>query len=55
MAKHMGKTVLEIYDKLIPKAYKADLFRYSVVYVYGGCYVDIAEVMLDGFNGVLRP
>lgn len=49
----MGSVILKAYKKLIPNAFKADLFRYCVMYLYGGCYVDIAEVMLDGFNSVL--
>jgi len=28
------------YDKLLPGAYKADLWRYCVLYKYGGVYVD---------------
>lgn len=41
MKSQMGEVVLKCYDKLIPNAYKADLWRYSVVYTYGGCYIDI--------------
>ena len=29
------------FDSLIPGAYKADLWRYCVLYVYGGIYLDI--------------
>ena len=36
--------VLEVYDTLLPGAYKADLWRYCVLYLYGGIYVDIAMV-----------
>lgn len=31
------------YDKLIPTAYKADLFRYLLLFKYGGCYGDITQ------------
>lgn len=31
--KHIEKVFADYYDKLIPKAYKADLFRLSAVYV----------------------
>jgi glycosyltransferase involved in cell wall biosynthesis len=34
-------SVLKAYDKLKPYAYKADLARYCIAYVYGGWYVDI--------------
>ena len=33
--------VLEAYDKLKPGAYKADLWRYCILYQYGGAYLDI--------------
>ena len=32
--------VLAAYDKLVPGAYKADLFRYCAVYELGGLYLD---------------
>tara|TARA_B100000963_G_scaffold334807_1_gene328340 strand:+ start:205 stop:999 length:795 start_codon:yes stop_codon:yes gene_type:complete len=31
------------YEKLIPTAYKADLFRYLLLYKYGGCYGDMTQ------------
>lgn len=33
--------VLNAFDKLIPGAYKADLWRYCVLYKLGGVYIDI--------------
>jgi len=42
LIKHnFSKAVLNTYDKLKPYAYKADLARYCIGYVYGGWYVDI--------------
>lgn len=38
--KHFDSSVVEAYDSLLPGAYQADLFRYCLLYVYGGCYVD---------------
>lgn len=34
---HFGRRTCEAYDKLVPGAYRADLFRYCAVYVLGGC------------------
>lgn len=51
----MGPTVLACYEKLIPKAYKADLFRYSVVYMKGGCYFDIGFVFVGHLRDSLLP
>ena len=33
--------VLMAYDRLIPTAFKADLWRYCVLYIYGGVYLDV--------------
>lgn len=49
----MGDTVLSCYDKLNPKAYKADLFRYSTVYTNGGCYVDSGVIFINGLRTVI--
>ena len=47
------------YNKLIPTAYKADLFRYLLLYKYGGCYGDMTQdiyvpydELCDGFERV---
>lgn len=39
--KHFEPAVLRAYDKLIPGSYRADLWRYCVIYQNGGVYVDI--------------
>jgi mannosyltransferase OCH1-like enzyme len=33
--------VLDAYNSLIPGAFKADLWRYCIIYKYGGIYIDI--------------
>lgn len=40
IAKNFDNRVLKAYDTLIPGAYKADLWRYCVMYLYGGVYLD---------------
>ena len=42
--------VLNAFDKLIPGAYKADLWRYCVLYIHGGIYLDIKYVPINGFK-----
>ena len=42
--------VLYAYDNLIPGAYKADLWRYCVLYIYGGVYLDIKFNTVNGFR-----
>jgi mannosyltransferase OCH1-like enzyme len=43
---HFPKEVKEAYDALIPGAFKADLFRYCVLFIYGGVYADV-DVLLE--------
>lgn len=42
--------VLEAYDTLIPTAFKADLWRYCVLYIHGGIYLDIKYKPVNNFK-----
>lgn len=42
--------VIKAYDALIPGAYKADLWRYCVLYKRGGIYLDIKYYCVNGFK-----
>ena len=42
--------VLDAYDTLVPGAYKADLWRYCVLYKTGGVYLDIKFQCEPGFS-----
>ena len=41
---------VKAYDTLIPGAYKADLWRYCILYVYGGIYLDIKYKCVHPFK-----
>jgi mannosyltransferase OCH1-like enzyme len=43
-------TVLNTFDSLIPGAYKADLWRYCILYKNGGIYLDIKYEPVNGFK-----
>ena len=43
---NFSKDILNSYDKLIPGAYKADLFRYCILYKNGGVYSDLTHRIL---------
>jgi len=47
--KYFDKEVVEAFDSLIPGAYKADLWRYCVLYIHGGIYLDIKYQLVEGF------
>ena len=42
--------VVNAFDKLIPGAYKADLWRYCVLYIHGGIYLDIKYCCVNNFK-----
>jgi len=39
--KYFGEEVVSAYDTIIPGAYKSDLWRYCILYMSGGFYLDI--------------
>lgn len=44
IARYFEKDVIEAYNKLKPGAYKADLFRYCILYINGGVYGDLSQI-----------
>lgn len=55
IATHFPASTLEAYDSLIPGAFKADLWRYCALYVYGGMYLDHKIVILMPLSTWIRP
>jgi mannosyltransferase OCH1-like enzyme len=47
---NFDKSVLYTFDKLKPGAYKADLFRYCILYINGGIYLDIKFRCVPNFK-----
>lgn len=47
---NFDESVLYAYDKLVPGAYKADLWRYCILYKMGGIYLDIKFQCEPGFS-----
>ena len=47
---HFKSDVLEAYDRLIPGAYKADLWRLCILFINGGIYLDIKLNCINGFK-----
>ena len=45
--------VVNIYNKLKSGAFKTDLWRYCVLYIYGGFYIDIDTLCLGKIDNVL--
>jgi hypothetical protein len=53
ISEHFADDVLWAYDQLIPGAYKADLWRYCVLYVKGGIYVDHKFILNKPLNEII--
>ena len=48
---NFSEDVVQAYDGLIPRAYKADLWRYCVLYKHGGIYIDVKYTLVNpSFN-----
>lgn len=45
-----SQDILNAFDKLVPGAYKADLWRYCILYFYGGVYLDIKFLPIENFK-----
>ena len=50
IANHFSTDVLNAYNALIPCSYKSDLWRYCVLYINGGVYVDIKYQCANNFK-----
>ena len=46
LKKNFGNSILTAYNNLITPAHKADLFRYCILYKYGGIYLDIKTELI---------
>ena len=45
ISQEWGEEYVKCYLKILPSAYRADLFRYLLLYNYGGCYGDFSQKM----------
>ena len=51
--KHFGQSYLNAFDVLIPGAFKCDFWRYCILYIQGGVYMDIDMVPLVPFMEII--
>jgi mannosyltransferase OCH1-like enzyme len=50
ISEHFDEDVLHAYNSLIPCSYKSDLWRFCVLYINGGIYMDIKYNCVNGFK-----
>lgn len=55
LEKHFPPEVLQAYDALKPGAFKADLFRYCVLLIYGGIYADMDVLLESNLDSAVGP
>jgi hypothetical protein len=51
---HFDEEVADAFERLVPGAYKADLWRYCVLYVHGGIYLDMKMRCVGDFRLIDR-
>ena len=51
---NFSAAILSVYDKIIPGGFKADFWRYCILYTQGGIYCDIDMVCLNSFDTVIK-
>ena len=51
---YFHKRVSDAYKRILPGAFKADLWRYCILYIYGGVYVDIDTLCLGKLDDFLQ-
>ena len=52
--KHFDDRVYNAYCRIIPGAFKADLWRYCILYIYGGVYCDIDTICMHSLDAFLN-
>jgi hypothetical protein len=55
LLKNFGENYANAFDMLIPGAFKCDFWRYAVLYVHGGIYMDLDMTPEVPFDEILRP
>ena len=50
---NFSKQIYEAYCRILPGAYQADLWRYCMLYKYGGVYVDIDTICMNSIDKFL--
>jgi len=50
LTEYFNPDVLFAFNKLVPGAFRADLWRYCVLYIYGGIYLDIKYEPINNFK-----
>ncbi len=50
---HFSEDVVTTYRRIVPGALKADLWRYCIVYKYGGIYADLDTICMNSIDSYI--
>ena len=50
---HFPPEISEAFNSLIPGAFKADLFRYCVLFIFGGVYADVDTILESSLDSAI--
>lgn len=51
---YYGEDYVRRFNSLVPGAYKADYWRYLILYKHGGCYSDFTQVILEPLDNLTK-
>jgi len=51
---NFSKKIYDVYCRILPGAYKADLWRYCVLYINGGVYIDVDTICIGNLDDFLH-
>ncbi len=51
---NFGQKITNAFNNLVPGAFKADLFRYCVLYIEGGIYIDCKMIPTIPFRNIIK-
>lgn len=52
---HYGERYAKAYNVLVPGAFRADFWRYCMLYAFGGVYSDVKATLLRPLDEIIRP
>lgn len=55
LKKNFDNVIVNTFNNLIPGAFKADLFRYCVLFMEGGIYIDCKMIPCIPFRQIIKP
>ena len=53
ITKNFNSRILKAYNSLVPTAYKADLFRYCILYQKGGIWSDLTQTFIEPISNFI--